>query len=137
MESSARGSGREAEGVALLQEAVASYERTFGRGVWHSRNVVWLGEALLLAGRLDEARRIADEALALTREGGHRVNEPWALHLLGEIASRGADGGLNAADCYREGLALADKLGMQPLVAHCQLALGKLSRGTGVEGISG
>ena len=62
-------SGREAEGVALLREAVASYERTFGRGVWHSQNVIWLGEALLLAGRLDEARTIGRQALALTREG--------------------------------------------------------------------
>ena len=31
----------------------------------------------------------------------------------------------------REGLALAEELGMRPLVAHCHLGLGKLYRRTG------
>jgi hypothetical protein len=31
-----------------------------------------------------------------------------------------------------EALAIADELGMRPLVAHCHLGLGKLYRGTGV-----
>ncbi len=124
-------SGRGHEGVALLREAVASYERTFGHGVWHSQNVIWLGEALMLSGQFDEARTIGTQALALTREGKHRVSEPWALHLLGEIASRGDDCGRGAADCFHEALDLAGKLGMRPLVAHCHLALAKLSRQTG------
>jgi tetratricopeptide (TPR) repeat protein len=124
-------SGREAEGVVLLQEAVASHERTFGRGVWHSRNVAWLSEALLRANRLDDAHRVALQALALIREGAHRVNEPWALYLLGEIASQADDRGLSPGDCYQEALALADGLGMRPLVAHCHLALGNLCRRAG------
>jgi hypothetical protein len=32
---------------------------------------------------------------------------------------------------YREALALAEPRGMRPLVAHCHLGLGKLSRRTG------
>jgi hypothetical protein len=32
---------------------------------------------------------------------------------------------------YREALALADELGMRPLVAHCHLGLGKLHRRIG------
>lgn len=32
---------------------------------------------------------------------------------------------------YREALALAEKLGMRPLVAHCRLGLGRLYRITG------
>jgi hypothetical protein len=32
---------------------------------------------------------------------------------------------------YHEALALAEELGMRPLVAHCHLGLGKLSRRTG------
>ena len=126
-------SGSGHEGVALLREAVASYERTFGHGVWHSQNVIWLGEALMLSGQFDEAQTIGEQALALTREGRHRVSEPWALHLLGEIASRGDDCGLGAADYFRKALDLADKLGMRPLVAHCHLALAKLSRRAGAE----
>jgi class 3 adenylate cyclase/tetratricopeptide (TPR) repeat protein len=121
-------SGRETEGVALLQEAVASHERTFGHGVWHSRNVVWLAEALLLAGRLDEASTVAAEALAMMREHRHRVNEPWALHTQGEIAARVDAEDLRPIDCYREALARAEAVGMRPLVAHCHLSLGKLCR---------
>jgi class 3 adenylate cyclase/tetratricopeptide (TPR) repeat protein len=120
-------SGREAEGVTLLQEAVASHERTFGRGVWHSQNLIWLGEALLLSGSSKDARSIAEQALALTREAGHRVCEPWALYLLGEIGSR--DGEPVCDSIYTEALALADKLAMRPLAAHCHLGLGKLRRG--------
>jgi sugar phosphate isomerase/epimerase len=37
----------------------------------------------------------------------------------------------DATGYYREALALADELGMHPLVAHCHLGLGKLSRRTG------
>ena len=32
---------------------------------------------------------------------------------------------------YRQALALAERLGMRPLVAHCHLGLGKLSLRTG------
>jgi len=119
-------SGRESEGVALLEEAVASHERTFGRGLWHSQNLIWLGEALLLSGRSKDARSIAEPALALTREAGHRVCEPWALHVLGEIGSRDEEQGRDSS--YAEALALADRLGMRPLAALCHLGLGKLRR---------
>ena len=36
-----------------------------------------------------------------------------------------------AATHYCQALALAEELGMRPLVAHCHLGLGKLSRRTG------
>ena len=39
--------------------------------------------------------------------------------------ARGAE---DAPGYYREALALADELGMRPLVAHCHLGLGKLAR---------
>ena len=37
----------------------------------------------------------------------------------------------DAEGFYREALALADGLGMRPLVAHCHLGLGRLHRRTG------
>ena len=54
------------------------------------------------------------------------------LRLLGEIAAH-ADPPEDRAgrDHYRQALALADELGMRPLVAHCHLGLGKLYRRTG------
>jgi hypothetical protein len=36
-----------------------------------------------------------------------------------------------AEDHYRQALALAEKLGMRPLIAHCHVGLGKLYRRSG------
>ena len=61
-----------------------------------------------------------------------RGNEAWVLRLLGEIAAQADPPDLEAAEeHYRQALALADELGMRPLVAHCHLGLGKLYRRTG------
>ena len=55
-----------------------------------------------------------------------------ARHLLGDIAihSDRFDAESGAAH-YRQALVLAEPRGMRPLVAHCHLGLGKLSRRTG------
>ena len=47
-----------------------------------------LGEAQLLAGRLEEAHALAERALALAREHQERGHQAYALRLLGEIAAR-------------------------------------------------
>jgi hypothetical protein len=58
--------------------------------------------------------------------------EASALRLLGEIASHpnGSDAATVDAH-YGAALALANELGMRPLVAHCHLGPGKLYRGAG------
>ena len=56
--------------------------------------------------------------------------QAWALRLLGEVAAR-RDPPEHAEGHYRDALALAEELGMRPLVAHCHLGLGKLYRRTG------
>jgi class 3 adenylate cyclase/tetratricopeptide (TPR) repeat protein len=124
-------SGRLAEALPLLEQAVeaavsmkAMVARSFLVGV--------LSEAYLLAGRMDDATELAGRALELTRAHTERGFEAWTLRLLGEIHShRDPPEVENAKDSYRQGLALATKLGMRPLVAHCHLGLGKLYRRTG------
>src|SRR4029450_640820 len=54
----------------------------------HALRVVWLGEAYLLAGRLDEAYTQAQRALAFARAHQARGHEAWGLRLLGGIASQ-------------------------------------------------
>jgi len=125
-------SGRVAEAIALLREAVAAGEGFFARGFSYLQNLIWLGEALLLSDREEEARSIAERALTLTREGRYRVCEPWVLRLLGEIGGHRDPPDVVAADgAYRQALILAEGLGMHPLVAHCHLGLGKLYRRNG------
>jgi class 3 adenylate cyclase/tetratricopeptide (TPR) repeat protein len=123
-------SGRVEEAVALLHDA-AMRGRSSARGLWHALNVMWLGEALLLSGRPDDARSVAEEALALARQSSYHICEPWILRLRGGIAAHGDPPDVAAAaTAYRQALTLAEALGMRPLVARCQLALGRLYRRT-------
>jgi tetratricopeptide (TPR) repeat protein len=86
-----------------------------------------LGEVHILAGRPEEAHTLTERALALTRERQERGNQAYALRLLSDIAGRRTplDADVAAAH-YRQALALADKLGMRPLQAHCHRGLGTL-----------
>jgi len=92
-------------------------------------NVVCLSEALLLAGRLDDARTVAERALSLAQEFRHRVCEPWALRNLAEIAARREPSGIAVAEgYYQQALALAEEFRMRPVLASCHLGLGRLYR---------
>jgi tetratricopeptide (TPR) repeat protein len=91
-----------------------------------------LGEAQVLAGRLEEAHALAERALALAREHQARGNEAYALRLLGDIAVRREPSEVEQAEAhYRQALTLAEALGMRPLQAHCYLGLGTLYATTG------
>jgi tetratricopeptide (TPR) repeat protein len=88
--------------------------------------------ALRLANRLNDAGAVAERALALARARSQQGYEAEALRLLGDIAARSEPRRARAAeDHHREAMALAESLGMRPLVAHCHLGLGKLYRRTG------
>ena len=92
-----------------------------------ARIVTLLSEAYLLAGRLDEARISAEHALNLARTQQARSSEAWTLRLLGDLlAQEPAVQGAAAASYYAQALALAEKLGMRPLQAHCHHGLGTL-----------
>jgi len=112
--------GRSAEAQVLLEEVPGSRQGTISRAL-----------ALLLLGRPADASALAVEALSDTRERGERGIEAWLEWLLGEIDARESPSNADAAAVrFREALALAEVLGMRPLVAHCHLGLGKLYRRT-------
>jgi tetratricopeptide (TPR) repeat protein len=90
------------------------------------------GEGYLRADHLEEARPLAERALALSRTHKARGNEAWSLRLLGEIALQGHPSNVKQAEVYyRQALSLADALGMRPLQAHCHRGLGTLYAATG------
>jgi len=121
-------SGRIADALTLLEQAV---ERPTMRRSY-SQQVSWLGEAYLLAGRREEANQAASRSHNLAREKKERGYEAYALRLFGEITSRGDPLDIGKAENhYRQALALAEELGMRPLIAHCHVGLGKLYRRTG------
>ena len=94
--------------------------------------MISLGEAYLVAGRLEEAHTLAEHVLALARAHQERGHQAYALRLLGEIAARQEPPESEPAEAhYRQALALAEALGMRPLQAHCHLSLGTLYVKTG------
>jgi tetratricopeptide (TPR) repeat protein len=123
--------GRLTEALSLTEAAVAQGAAMNLMG-GHSLLLTYLSEAYLLAGRHDDARQNAERALALARAHQERGYEGWALRLLAEIAlgSEPPDAA-RAMDYGRPALALAEELGMRPLMAHCHLVLGSsLAQGT-------
>jgi tetratricopeptide (TPR) repeat protein len=124
-------SGRSAEAIPLVEEAV-NRPVISASNEGQSLRTIWLSEAYLLAGREADARAAAQRALGLARQHKERGHEAYTLRLLGEIASREDPLDIEkAADHYRQALALAEALGMRPLIAHCHVGLGKLYRRIG------
>lgn len=111
-----------------MRRGSVDHYRPFGADERHSRPL--LGGCS--ADRPDEALQWAEQAPSLSRERGERGHEGWALRLLGEIASHRDVLRIEEAEArYRQGSVLARELGMLPLVAHCELGLGKLYGRTG------
>ncbi len=123
--------GRLEEALPLLERVVTQTE---SMGAWfdHLIAILPLTEAHMLAGRLDEAARIGQRALEVSIKHKERGHEAWALRLLGEISARRDSPDIAGAESYyRQAMALADELGMRPLLTHCHLGLGTLYRQMG------
>jgi class 3 adenylate cyclase/tetratricopeptide (TPR) repeat protein len=118
--------GRVADALPLLTQAMEQTTAT-EMGVFQALCRLSLGEAQVLADRLEEAHSLAERTLALARERQERGNQAYALRLLGEIAARREPSESDQArEYYCQTLALAEELGMRPLLAHCHLGLGTL-----------
>jgi tetratricopeptide (TPR) repeat protein len=118
--------GRVAATVPLLTQAI---EQTMAmeRVDFQAFCRLSLGEAQVLAGRLEEAHALAEQALALARAHQERGHQAYALCLLGDIAARRDPPEVESSEAhYQQSLALAEELGMRPLQAHCHLGLGTL-----------
>jgi tetratricopeptide (TPR) repeat protein len=123
--------GRIADAVPLLTQAM---EQTMAMEIAAEQALcrLSLGEAQVLAGHLEEAHALAEQALAHTRAHQERSNQAYALRLLGNIAAQREPLEVeSAAAYYRQALALAEELGMRPLLAHCHRGLGTLYAATG------
>ncbi|MBI2204321.1 MAG: AAA family ATPase [Candidatus Rokubacteria bacterium] len=119
-------SGRVAEALPWLDEAVER-SAAMGRMDSQSLRIAMQAEGRLFAGRRDDAVRLADDALALSRRHQERGHEAWALRLHAEVAVGSERPDVSTAEArYRGALEIAAELGMRPLIAHCHLGLGEL-----------
>jgi tetratricopeptide (TPR) repeat protein len=116
--------GRFDEGITLLDQVV---EESASKGMMfcHSISLTHLSEAYLLTGRINDAINTAIRALNYCREYKLRGYEAWVLRLLGEIYSHPQVLDVQKSkEYYHQAQALANELGMHPLVAHCLQGLG-------------
>jgi class 3 adenylate cyclase/tetratricopeptide (TPR) repeat protein len=124
-------SGRVAEALPLLEQAVER-AASMRRMAEQALRTAHLSEAYLLADRLEDASALARRALELSHQHKERGHEAWILRLLGELAAQREPPEVErSASYYRQALALAEELGMRPLVAHCHHGLGALYLKTG------
>jgi tetratricopeptide (TPR) repeat protein len=123
--------GRLAEGRALLEEGISESIRTGGlQGLGHW--VAQLSEVCRLAGCGEEARQHAHQALDVARRQKARGDEVCVLYQLGVVHAHTDPANVEQAEVYyQQALALAEELGIRPLVAHCQRGLGTLYTKTG------
>jgi tetratricopeptide (TPR) repeat protein len=120
------------EALSRLREGEPLVDRLAERGIVGNRGWAYyaLGRTSLLLGRLAEARSLGDRAVKSSP--CHPGFVAHALHLLGDIATHPDQFDAERGEAhYRQALALARPRGMPPVVAHCQLGLGKLYRRTG------
>jgi tetratricopeptide (TPR) repeat protein len=125
--------GRVADAIALLTQALEQLmAMTSTQTFFETICRLPLSGAYLLEGRLEAAQALAERVLALSRAHQERGNQAYALRLLGDIAARREPPEAAQAEVhYQQALALAEELGMRPLVAHCHLGLGTLYAKTG------
>jgi tetratricopeptide (TPR) repeat protein len=123
--------GRIAEALPLLDQTL---ERVApgSRVIFQALVLTELSEALLLVSRMEEASRLAEHLLELSRTHPERGYQAHAYRLLGEVARHREPPEVDqAATHYHQALALAEELGLRPLQAHCHLGLGTLYAQTG------
>src|SRR5262249_31185395 len=85
------------------------------------------GDGARLADRREDALALAQRALEHSRTHQEHGHQAHALRLLGEIAAQRPPPDVPQAEAhYQHALALAEKLGMRPLQAHCHRGLGTL-----------
>jgi tetratricopeptide (TPR) repeat protein len=121
----------QAPAVAALEHAVAEAERRRQVNV-HTPALARLIEVYLHEGRVEDAARVAERAVDLTRKRGERGTEARALRLQAEACRRSTPPRLGEAEAAcRAALAIADELGMEPQVALARLEMSRVLRALG------
>jgi len=117
--------GKLSDGLALLEQALKE-ARTTRVAYGYTALLIAQAETYVKDGRLDDAARVAAEALPLARERGERGDEGWLSDVLGTLALRRGRSAVDEATArFEEGTALARELAMRPLEARCLAGLGE------------
>lgn len=120
------------EGLALLERGLTLYRAT-GALILVPYYSSWLAEAHLAAGRRHEARRVVEDALAISRTSLDRFHEAELLRLLGDSI---VDAQVRRGEeLYRQAMDLADEQGARLLGLRAAVSLSRVlvASGRGAE----
>lgn len=123
--------GRLADGIAIGQQAV---EETTSLKIESGRSWIigYLGYSYLIAGELDRASNLILQANDLAQRHTERGWTAWTSYLLGMVRyAEGVAQSEKAYQAFHAAIDGANALGLQPLVARAELALGQLHRRSG------
>jgi DNA-binding SARP family transcriptional activator len=116
--------GRAGKGFALFDRAAEIQREAGDSSVFPYVRLLHHALALITVGRLEDADRVAAEALSLARERGNRPSEAGAHGLLGEVARlRDPCDHESMKHHIQAALTLAEALEMRPLAARCHSRL--------------
>jgi predicted ATPase len=123
--------GEAVTGIARIRDGMAAYEATGGR-VTTPLFLTLLGEALALAGKLEEARTALDDGLAKAAVSGARGWDAEIHRLRGEITARLAHPDpAKAEESFRTALAIAREQGTRGYELRAATSLARLWREQG------
>jgi len=121
---------RKEDGLSLLEEGVRLSDEV-GVKAYVARWATLLGEGFLAMGDFDRAGEIGGRALGLARAHGERGHEAAALRLLADVAAAQPATLDDAVEGYAAAAAIAEELGLRPLLARSRLGLGQAHRQAG------
>jgi class 3 adenylate cyclase/tetratricopeptide (TPR) repeat protein len=124
--------GEADEALSRLREGEQLVERVMVQGPLSHFGWPYLslGHACLLLGQLDEAKRLGNRVVESYASRPGYVAHAWRL--LGDVAIHPDEFNAEQGQVhYHKALAVAEPRGMRPVVAHCNLGLGKLYQRTG------
>src|SRR5262249_56938925 len=91
-----------------------------------------LAVALLMSGRLERAKRVAETVLASATVAGERTYEAYALFVCAEASGGGTTPAYRTAlELYERARAIAADTELRPLLAHCELGRARVLRDFG------
>jgi class 3 adenylate cyclase/tetratricopeptide (TPR) repeat protein len=122
------------EAIAVLDRARTTCE-AIQFAYCHVLATIWFSQALILAGRLADARHHAETSLTLARAQGARGLEARALRVVGELLASGDGPDVDAAEAmYGEAMTIATELGLRPLISRCRVGMAAVYAKTGKRG---
>jgi predicted ATPase len=123
--------GHHEEGIAQIQEGIAATRAT-GSELGRPRDLSWLAEACMEAGRLDDGLNAVTEALTAADEHEIRNNEPDLWRLKGELLVRRDDSSVaDAQSCFQRAIEIARKQSAKSYELRATMSLARLLKTQG------